>query len=90
MGIILKSNFDLKSDAMEFKAGEITLGSLLKELAAEHRANVEFIDPRNNEVDDSFTVCVNGREYRFLPKRLETTLNHGDEVRITVLPLGGG
>lgn len=75
---------------MEFKGGEITLSYLLKELGDEHHANVDFIDPRNNEVDDFFTVCINGQEYRYLPKRLETRLNHGDEVRITVLPMGGG
>lgn len=90
MSIIVKSNFDLRLGEEEFKVGEITLRDLLKELGSEHHANVSFIDPHNNEVDDSFTVCINGREYRYLPKRLETKLKHGDEVRITVLPLGGG
>lgn len=90
MSIIVKSNFDLNLGGREFRGGDITLRDLLKELGAEQHANVSFIDPHNNEVDDSFTVCINGREYRYLPKRLETTLRDEDEVRITVLPLGGG
>ena len=86
----MKSNFNLNLDAMEFQGEEVTLSYLLKELGDEHHANVDFIDPRSNEVDDFFTVCINGQEYRYLPKRLETKLNDEDEVRITVLPMGGG
>lgn len=90
MRIILKSNFNLNIDAMEVDGEEMTLSNLLKKLGSEHHANVEFIDPRSNEVDDFFTVTINGQEYRHLPQRLETKLNHGDEGRITVLPMGGG
>ncbi|MDP2644837.1 MAG: hypothetical protein Q8P24_07845 [Desulfobacterales bacterium] len=90
MEIIVKSNFDLNFDPMEIKADGITLRSLLMDLGTEQHANVEFIDPKSNEVDDFFTVCINGREYRYLPARLDTRLSQGDEVRITVLPMGGG
>ena len=77
-------------DPMEISGNGITLRSLLIELGAEQHANVQFIDPKSDEVDDFFTVCINDREYRYLPKRLETRLNQGDEIRITVLPMGGG
>ncbi len=90
MSISVKSNFDLRLGGREFEGGDMTLSDLLKELGSEQHANVDFLDPHSNEVDDSFIVCINGREYRYLPKRLATPLHSGDEVRITVLPLGGG
>ncbi len=82
----------LQEGEVELADAQPTIRSLLQELAREH-SKVIFIDPEINEVDpDEYLVMVNGRNWEFLPQRLETELNDGDRVSITMWLdlLGGG
>ena len=62
----------------------------LEELGRLH-TDMEFIDPRSpNEAEEFFTVSINGKEYRFLPQRLDSPLRDGDVVEVAVVMFGGG
>ncbi|MBI2935010.1 MAG: MoaD/ThiS family protein [Chloroflexi bacterium] len=95
MHINLKSNFEV---AGIFEAGYVdlpgngfTLRQLLDELSRRSQGTMEIIRPRTREVNpEDFTVLVNGREYPFLPQRLDTALNDGDTVEVMITVLGGG
>ena len=90
MKITLKSNFDLGLEEMEFADDSTSLRNLLEELGRLH-TDMEFIDPRNpTDVEEFFTVSINGKEYRFLPQRLDSPLRDGDVVEVAVVMFGGG
>ncbi len=90
MKVTLKSNFDLGLAEMEFQGDSATLRNLLEELGRLH-TDMEFIDPRSpTEVEEFFTVSINGKEYRFLPQRLEAPIRDGDVVEVAVVMFGGG
>ncbi len=89
MKISLKSNFHLGQETIE-PEGNATLRGLLMELSERSPGKVEFVDSKSNEVDDSFLVSINGRDYQFLPERLETKLKDGDEVEVSVMMFAGG
>ena len=92
MRIALKSNFDV---AELFSRGTIEvedgtrLGALLETLSKLCRLNlVDAASGYGHGTD--YSVTLNGKEPGFWPQGFRTVLNDGDEVRIVVLPLGGG
>ena len=90
MRISLKSNLDLGFFEMELPEDGVTLRDVLLEVCRRNRG-LDVIDSRNEaEVDDGFVVSVNGREYMFLPKRLDSPLSDGDQVEVAVAVFGGG
>jgi len=90
MKISLKSNFDLGISTWEIEGQDITLEDLLQELPQRTPGRVQFLDPRYNQLEDSFLVYLNGQEFNQLPDRLKTQLRNGDEVQVKVIPMGGG
>ena len=86
----LRSNFDLGTETMELGAPEVSLRDLLLELARRGPGDVDYIDRKTGDVDELFEVYINGKDYRFLPRRLDTLAKDGDEVQISVIPFGGG
>ncbi len=84
-----------------FQEGEVELGdprptlrTLLEKLSRRYsKGKMIFIDPETNEVDpDEYMVTVNGKTWELLPRRLETELNEGDRVSVSLWLeiLGGG
>jgi hypothetical protein len=89
MKINVKANFRIEGverDHVEMK-GSLTLGGVLIDLAG--RSEFPFILP-DGKIDPEVEVLLNGLEYPFLPKKLDTDLKDGDEVEIMLLALGGG
>ncbi|MBI4286921.1 MAG: MoaD/ThiS family protein [Chloroflexi bacterium] len=90
MKINLKSNFDLGIYDMEFTEAGATLRDVLQALFRRDRG-LDIISSANpTEVDPGFVVSVNGRDYMFLPQRLDTPLKEGDMVEVSVAAMGGG
>lgn len=92
MRIVLKSNFDvpgmLSRGMVEVDEGT-RLGALLKLLSEKCRINL--IDAAGGQgVAADFGVTLNGKEPAFWPQGMDTILHDADEIRIAVLPLGGG
>ena len=48
-----------------------------------------IFDPKTKEVKHHIAILVNGRHFSFLPRRLTTELNEGDEVAIFPQIAGG-
>ena len=48
-----------------------------------------IFDPKTKDLSDHIRVLVNGRHYKYLPNRLDTELEEGDEVALFP-PLAGG
>ncbi|HLA82336.1 MAG TPA: MoaD/ThiS family protein [Thermoleophilia bacterium] len=69
-------------------SGDATLRDLLTEVAM--RYEYRLLAPDLTKVVDEVQITVNGKDYLFLPRRLETSLNEGDEIGIYFYPLGGG
>ncbi|MBU2498579.1 MAG: MoaD/ThiS family protein [Proteobacteria bacterium] len=89
MRINVKANFritGIEADHLEIK-GHPTLGEVLVDLAK--RSEFPFV-LSDGKIDPEVEVLLNGLEYPFLPKRLDTPLNEGDNVEIMILALGGG
>ncbi|MCJ7595015.1 MAG: MoaD/ThiS family protein [Desulfobacterales bacterium] len=89
MRINVKANFRIEGidkDHVEMK-GRPTLGEVLIDLAG--RSEFLFVLP-DGKIDPEVEVLLNGLEYPFLPKRLDTELKDGDEVEIMLMALGGG
>jgi len=89
MKINVKANFRIEGidkDHVEME-GRPTLGGVLIDLTG--RSEFPFVLP-DGKIDPEVEVLLNGLEYAFLPKRLDTELNDGDEVEIMLLALGGG
>jgi molybdopterin converting factor small subunit len=65
-----------------------TLKDLLKTLALHYqKAGVDFepIKADTNDVDYDYNILVNGKNYAYLPQKLETKLKSDDEVKIKLL-----
>ena len=89
MRIKVKANFRIEGideERVEMK-GRSTLGEALVDLAG--KSEFPFILP-DGKIDPEVEVLLNGLEYPFLPKRLDTELNENDEVEVMLLALGGG
>ena len=89
MRIKVKANFRIEGideERVEMK-GRSTLGEALVNLAG--KSEFPFILP-DGKIDPEVEVLLNGLEYPFLPKRLDTELNENDEVEVMLLALGGG
>jgi len=89
MRIKVKANFRIEGideDRVEMK-GRSTLGEALVDLAG--KSEFPFILP-DGKIDPEVEVLLNGLEYPFLPKRLDTELKENDEVEVMLLALGGG
>lgn len=84
----------LQEGKVELEEARPTLRTLLQELSREYsKEKVTFVEPETNEVNpDNYLVTVNGKALEFLPQRLETELNEGDLVSVSLWLeiLGGG
>lgn len=92
MRIVLKSNFSLGGPLSE---GEIVLKEedmVLRDLLnlIERNSGLHIIDPKNGEVDSTFEIYVNEREYWIQPDSLDYKLRDGDEVDIRLVMFAGG
>jgi hypothetical protein len=92
MRIVLKSNFSLGGP---FSAGEIVLEeediSLRYLLGLIGRdSSLHIIDEKNGEVDSTFEIYVNEREYWIQQDSLDYRLRDGDEVDIRLVMFAGG
>lgn len=90
-GLIIKltSNFDLSIQSIEMNEPS-SLRSLLMELNSKVPGELNFIDPKTDDLDDFFVVSVNEQELPFLPEKLDTKLKDGDEVQVAIVSFGGG
>jgi hypothetical protein len=92
MRIVLKSNFSLGGP---FSEGEIVLkeeGMALRDLLVliGGKSGLHIIDLENGEVDSTFEIYVNEREYWIQPDSLDYKLRDGDEVDIRLVMFAGG
>ena len=90
MKIQLKSfNFDVVDifgqSEVNIEAEPATVRSLLQQLTQKSGGRLELIDPQGGEFNEEYIVLVNKREFRALPRELDTELNDGDEVQIGLL-----
>lgn len=95
MRIVLKSNFEVagifEKGYIEMPGGDIALRHLLDELSRKSGGTMEIVSPKTREVTpEDFSVSLNGLEYPFLPRRLDTLLKEGDVVDVMITVLGGG
>lgn len=92
MRIVLKSNFSLGGP---FSEGEIVLKEedmSLRDLLGlvGRNSSLHIIDEKNGEVDSTFEIYVNEREYWIQPDSLDYKLHDGDEVDIRLVMFAGG
>ena len=90
MKIALKSNFDIGIFEMEFSQYRVTLRDVIQRLSHRQQGMGVIKESNPMEIDAGFDVRVNGRDYVFLPQRLDSTLKDGDQVEVSVSALGGG
>lgn len=90
MKIALKSNFDIGIFEIEFSQSPVTLRDVIKKLSHRQQGLGVIKESNPMEIDAGFDVRVNGRDYVFLPQRLDTPLKDGDQVEVSVSALGGG
>lgn len=89
MRINVKANFHITGidkDYLEFE-GHPTLGEVLKDL--EKKSEFPFA-LTTGKIDPEVGILLNGLEYPFLPKRMDTQLKEGDSVEIMILSMSGG
>jgi len=92
MKVVLKSNFEVaglfEQGSIEVQEGT-SLRALLDDLS--QRCRLDFIHPKTGQVNaGDFNITLNGKEHSFWSEGLDTCLQRGDEVRVLVMPLGGG
>ena len=90
MKINLKSNFDIGIFEMEFSQSRVTLRDVIQKLSRRQQGLGVIKESNPMEIDAGFDVRVNGRDYVFLPQRLDSLLKAGDQVEVSVSALGGG
>ncbi|MBF8265884.1 MAG: hypothetical protein HW384_1748 [Dehalococcoidia bacterium] len=90
MKINLKSNFDIGIFEMEFTQSRVTLRDVIQKLSQRQQGLGVIKESNPMEIDAGFDVRVNGRDYVFLPQRLDSLLKAGDQVEVSVSALGGG
>ena len=92
MRIVLKSNFSLGGSFGEgeivLKDEDMSLRDLLRDI--ENSSALHIIDPQKRDVDSTFEIFVNEREYWIQPDRLDYKLRDGDEVDIRLVMYAGG
>jgi len=93
MKIELKTNYsvpDREDDVISLPPNVGTLRDLLLYLG--ERIRFEFVDARQGTLawDLEIEILLNGKDFIFLSRGLETPLNEGDSLEIYLLPLGGG
>ena len=89
MRINVKANFriaGIDNDHAEIE-GRPTLGSLLIDLAK--GSDFPFL-LSDGKIEPEVEIRLNGLEYPFLPKGLDTRVKEGDLVEVMILALGGG
>jgi len=69
-------------------SGVVTLRELLAYVGK--KINFAFMDARSGELETDLEILMNGRDFRFSDKGLETALKEDDFVEVYLLPLGGG
>lgn len=85
MIIKIKTNF---CGQVELDLEIPTLKKVLIELS--ERIKFPIFNPTNEEVRDDFKVYLNGVEYECLPRKIDTELQDGDNVEVTIIVLAGG
>ncbi|MDP2718206.1 MAG: hypothetical protein Q8P44_00015 [Dehalococcoidia bacterium] len=94
MLIKIKSNFEVRGisehNLVEFQGEGITLRKFLEEMSEKGLNGLELFNSSDEINTEDFLISLNGKEYPFLPDKLDTRLKDGDIVEINVLVLGGG
>ena len=92
MRIVLKSNFSLGGPFSEgeiiLKEEDMSLRDLLGLVG--RNSSLHIIDEKNGEVDSTFEIYVNEREYWIQPDSLDYRLRDGDVVDIRLVIFAGG
>ena len=89
MKIKVKTNFGINGvagEGIQFE-GSPSLRDVLFDLSG--RAEFPLIYP-DGQIDPDVEITLNGLEYAFLPRRLDTELKEDDSLEIMMLALGGG
>jgi len=87
---VSSGDFALGRDVVELEGDDVTLRELLMELSQSGEDGVNFVDPRTGDICGPFVVRLNGEIHNFLPHHLDTRLEDGDYVEITMSMVGGG
>lgn len=90
MRVAISSNFGfggVRGTALDVSE-DATLRDLLTAVAT--RYDYRLFAPDREKIVDEVQITVNGKDYLFLPRHLETRLGEGDEIAIYFYPLGGG
>jgi len=89
--IKLNTNFafrDTNSEDFSLPAEVKTVSDLLRHIS--RKIGFDLIDPDSGEMEIDLELTINGKELWFFPTGLDTPLNHGDSVLVSLIPLGGG
>ena len=89
--ITLTTNFGFqgsKSTNFSLPSAVITIGDLLQFIGKE--IGFTFVDAGVVNLRPDVEVIINGKDVLFFPMGLRTELKEGDEVDISMIPLGGG
>jgi hypothetical protein len=92
MRIAVRSNVAL-AGLLQQGSVELQEGGSMRSLLAlvSEQCHLNIIDPKTGRVNASdFTIILNGKEHPFWPQGLDARLRDADEVRILLIPLGGG
>jgi hypothetical protein len=91
VSITLNTNFafrDPGSGDFSLPVEVKTISDLLRYIS--RRIGFDLIDPDSGELEIDLEITINGKEPWFFPTGLNTPLNHGDSVLVSLIPLGGG
>lgn len=89
--IRLTTNFAVpgrKEGSFSLPSSAGTLRRLLLHLGEKIR--FDLVDPRGGSLETDLEILLNGKDFRFLPRGLDTPLSEGDALDVHLLPLGGG
>ena len=96
MKIVVKSFLTLRQvmnnqSRIELQVGNITIRELLELLCDTFGEGLRrhVFDSKTNEISQFLKVLVNGHHYSTLPGKLQTMLQHNDEISLFP-PLAGG
>lgn len=93
MGVSIKlnTNFafrDTNSEEFSLPKEVKTISDLLRFIS--QKIGFDLIDPESGELEMDLELTINGKELWFFPTGLDTPLNNGDSVLVSLIPLGGG
>ena len=91
MSIRLRTNFayrSLEGEEFTLPPSVSTVSDLLRHIGKEMK--FVFLDALTGDLRPDIEIILNGKEIWFHPGGLQRSLNDGDILEITWIPLGGG